>query len=108
MKKKEEFTKTDRKYHLDTLRQYWTSLLVFLSLCFLNGCHYVNQQDYVSKHQYDMMKNSLESKNNMTIIIAAVVCILVAGATLIAGNMMGSKSLEASRTHHKNEESDND
>ncbi len=80
----------------------WASLGIILSLFFLNGCLYVSQQEY------DTMKNSLESKNDMTIIIAVIICILMAVITLVVGNMMGSKALKDSKTHQKNKEGDNE
>jgi len=88
----EDFTGRDHKI--------WASLGIILSLFFLNGCRYVSQQEY------DTMKSSMESKNDMTIIIAVIVCILTAMVFLIAGNIMGSKSLRDSKTQPESHEVD--
>ncbi len=101
MERKREITGRKSKHHPVKLRWHLTSLWTFLSLGFLSGCNYVSQREY------DMMKSSLESKNDMTIKIAVIVCILIAVITLVAGNMMGSKSLKDSRAHQENKEEDN-
>ena len=67
------------------------TLMITLSLLFLAGCQTVSQREY------DTMKQGLETKIAMTVIIALVLCVLVGLVSLFVGNVMGSKTLKDSK-----------
>ena len=52
---------------------------------------------FVSRSEYDAMKQGLENTVDMTVVVAIILCILVGVVALLIGNIMGSKTLEDSR-----------
>ncbi len=74
------------------------ALFITLSLLFFAGCQ------TVSRSEYDAMKQGLETKIEMIVIIALILCVLIGVVNLFVGNIMGSKTLKDSQCQPEPEE----